>query len=303
MSALPEFHTAPQHVVDVAGTNVHCFQGSGDHRDEATIRSFGEEWEKFNVFDEGEVQRAGDEYFDIVPAALLGPSVVAMDLGCGSGRWTRYLSSKVGHIDSIDPSEAVLHAARTHGDLKNVRWTQAGVDNIPFADGTFDLIICLGVLHHVPDTRGAIGKAAAKLRPGGHMLLYLYYALDGRGAAYRALFHLSDLFRRIIHRLPGPLKRLVCDAMAIFVYWPLRSLARIARAISGPEGWWRRLPLSHYHDKSMLVLRNDALDRFGTPLEQRFTKEQIYSMMRQAGLEDIRFSDRTPFWHAIGRKQ
>ncbi len=302
MTGTPAYQGPAEHIIDVAGTMVHCYPGAGDHRDEATIRSFGEEWEKFNTFDEDEIRLAGDEYFDIVPDDLLGPNVVAMDLGCGSGRWTRYLSTKVGHIDSIDPSEAVLHAARTHGDLRNVRWTRAGVDNIPFPDGTFDLIICLGVLHHVPDTEGAIGKAAKKLRPGGHMLLYLYYALDGRGGAYRMLFQLSDLFRRVIHRLPGAAKRAVCDVIAIGVYWPLRSMARIARWITGPDGGWKRLPLSHYHDKSMQVLRNDALDRFGTPLEQRFTKDRMGEMMLKAGLNEIRFSDRSPYWHAIARR-
>jgi SAM-dependent methyltransferase len=302
MSGIPSFTDSPTRVIMVGPRAVHCFDQAGEHRDEATIRSFGEEWGKFNSFDADEIELAGNEYFDIVPSALLGPEVVAMDLGCGSGRWTRYLSERVGRIEAIDPSEAVIHAARTHGDLEHVRWIQAGVDNIPFADGSFDLLVCLGVLHHVPDTPGAVRKAAAKLRPGGHMLLYLYYALDGRGWLYRTLFRASDLLRRIIHGLPGPLKRLVCDLIALFVYWPLRTLARLARSISGNGTWWVRLPLSHYHDKSMTVMRNDALDRFGTPLEQRFTKEEIRSMMTDAGLEDIRFSAKSPFWHAIGRK-
>lgn len=302
MTMIPAFTDTPTREIAVGQRVVHCFAQAGDHRDEATIRSFGEEWGKFNEFDAAEIELAGNEYFDIVPPKLLGPDVVAMDLGCGSGRWTRYLSSRVGRIEAIDPSEAVIHAARTHADLDKVRWIQAGVDNIPFADGTFDLIVCLGVLHHVPDTPGAVRKAATKLRPGGHMLLYLYYALDGRGWMYRLLFRMSDLLRRSIHGLPGPVKRLVCDLIAYLVYLPLRSLARIARSISGGGNWWVRLPLSHYHDKSMTVMRNDALDRFGTPLEQRFTKEEIRSMMTGAGLQDIRFSAKSPFWHAIGRK-
>jgi hypothetical protein len=49
-------------------------------------------------------------------------------------------------------------------------------------------------------------------------------------------------------------------------------------------------------------LRTDALDRFGTKLEQRFTRDQIEHMMREAGLESIRFSSEVPFWVAIGRR-
>jgi hypothetical protein len=56
------------------------------------------------------------------------------------------------------------------------------------------------------------------------------------------------------------------------------------------------------HTEGLKELRTDALDRFGTPLEQRFSKAEIDSMMRQAGLVDIRFSDREPFWVACGRR-
>jgi hypothetical protein len=49
-------------------------------------------------------------------------------------------------------------------------------------------------------------------------------------------------------------------------------------------------------------MRTDALDRFGTRLEQRFTRDEIKQMMHNAGLEDIRFSDSKPFWVAVGFK-
>ncbi len=298
----PEHDQAPQSVLQVGDRAVHIFGAGGMHRDEKTIASFGAEWEKFNLFDAAEIERTGNEYFDVVPTEVLGPEVVAMDLGCGSGRWTRYLSSRVGHIEAVDPSEAVFHAARVHGDLANVRWNQAGVDTIPFRDGTFDLVVCLGVLHHVPDTAGAIAKLATKLKPGGHMLLYLYYALDGRGPLFKGLFHLSNVFRRVIAAMPAAPKRIVCDLIAFTVYLPARTVIRMARAVDPKGSWWHKLPLSYYHNKSLTILRNDALDRFGTPLEQRFTQEQMRVMMQKAGITDIRFSPNAPYWHAIGRR-
>jgi hypothetical protein len=47
-------------------------------------------------------------------------------------------------------------------------------------------------------------------------------------------------------------------------------------------------------------MRTDALDRFGTRLEQRFTKQEIQKMMESSGLENIKFSEDTPFWTAVG---
>ena len=50
-------------------------------------------------------------------------------------------------------------------------------------------------------------------------------------------------------------------------------------------------------------MRTDSRDRFGTPLEQRFTRNEIAAMMESAGLDDVRFSDRAPFWCAVGIKR
>jgi len=62
------------------------------------------------------------------------------------------------------------------------------------------------------------------------------------------------------------------------------------------------MPLSYYRDKSLYVMRTDALDRFGTRLERRFTRSQIEQMMKNAGLKDIRFNDAPPYWCAVGIK-
>ena len=50
------------------------------------------------------------------------------------------------------------------------------------------------------------------------------------------------------------------------------------------------------------MIRNDALDRFGTSLEQRFSKKEIEEMMRNCGLDHINFSENIPYWHVIGKR-
>jgi len=65
---------------------------------------------------------------------------------------------------------------------------------------------------------------------------------------------------------------------------------------------WRRLPLAYYADKSFHILRNDTLDRFGTPLEKRFRREEIADLLTAAGLTDITFSEQPPYWHVIARR-
>ena len=50
-------------------------------------------------------------------------------------------------------------------------------------------------------------------------------------------------------------------------------------------------------------MRTDARDRFGTPLEKRFSKKEIHKMMQISGLEKITFRKNAPFWTAIGYKK
>ena len=60
------------------------------------------------------------------------------------------------------------------------------------------------------------------------------------------------------------------------------------------------LPLSYYKDKSFYIMRTDALDRFGTRLEKRFSKKMITEIMKQAHLKNIQFHKSAPYWIVIG---
>jgi SAM-dependent methyltransferase len=268
--------------------------------DRETVDSFGEEWTRFSEFDPAEISRVGEEYFDLMKGSFTG-NELALDLGCGSGRWSAFVAPKVGFIEAVDPSSAVFIASKMLKDLSNVRVTQCDVDSLPFADNSFDLIFSLGVLHHIPDTAAAIQTAVKKLKPGGKFLLYLYYRFDNRGLLFRTLFSISDVIRKVICRLPHKLKVIVCDIIAVVVYLPLVSIARFVKFLGGRK-FYTKLPLAYYVNKSFYIMRNDALDRFGTPLEQRFTREEIRLMLENAGMNHIRFSPNEPYWHVIAEK-
>ena len=290
----------PVTTIRIGTTDVASFVTYDLNADWKTVESFGDEWNRFASFTDEETGRAGDQYFDIVTREMANDSTVALDIGCGTGRWSKYLSPRVRFVEALDPGEAVRAAVPYTAPCGNVRITQAGYGSLPFAPASFDFVFSLGVVHHVPETGKAIAEAASMLKDGGWLLLYVYYSLDNRGAVYRAIFGVSDVVRRTISRLPRRLKFLACDAIAIAAYAPLVGVARLART-AGWEGW-NSVPLSYYVDKPWKVIRNDSLDRFGTPLEQRFSRRQIEDMLIAAGLKDIRFSDHEPFWHVVARK-
>ena len=267
-----------------------------------TVDSFGDEWTKFDSFNDEEIEEIGKEYFDIVDSKMLNKSMTALDVGCGTGRWSRYVIPRAGFVEAIDPSHAVIAAQSLIGQFDNVRITQAEVSHIPFPDESFDFVFSLGVLHHIPDTSQAMKDAVSKLKKGGYFLVYLYYAFDDRGFIFKSLFHFSNVLRRVVNKLPQKPKAFVCDILALFIYLPLVGFAKTLKLFFPNSEIWQKIPLSAYHNKSFKIMRNDSLDRFGTPLEQRFTQSEITDMMKDSGLVDIVFSKNVAYWHAVGKK-
>lgn len=296
------FVKAPVKRLQVDRKDIYVFDcAHSSNIDLKTVASFGTEWLKFSCFSREEMDKIGADYFDILPPDLISKATVALDVGCGSGRWAAYLSEKVGFVDCIDPSESVHAAARLLAKNDNVRVIQADVDHIPFEDAVYDLVYSLGVLHHIPDTKAAMLQCVKKVKPGGYFLVYLYYNLENRGILFRTTFYLSNILRQLIFRLPSNVKKVVCDVIATIVYFPLARTAALFKHL-GLRRFGKMIPLSYYSNKSFWIMQNDALDRFGTPLEQRFTRCEIGAMMKDCGLSHIRFSDKEPYWHAIGQK-
>ncbi|MBK6828551.1 MAG: class I SAM-dependent methyltransferase [Chitinophagaceae bacterium] len=294
---------APVGTISVKNKPVKRYDDLGQNIDLTTVESFGEEWNAFHQFDDAEIKKIGDTYFDIVTPAMLGQDKIAADFGCGTGRWSKYMHDKVGAVAAIDPSDAVLAAGHLLQDIPNVHLYKASIDNLPFENNYFDFGFSLGVLHHIPDTAKAMEACVEKIKPGGHFLVYLYYKLDNRGKLYRFLFSLSDLVRRVVSKMPAWLKKFTCNVMAVFFYMPFILLSRLLKVFGVSKKIRSKIPLHVYENNSFYIIRNDALDRFGTPLEQRFSKAEIQQMMEKAGLGDIVFSNQSPFWHAVGKKR
>lgn len=274
-------------------------KAKANNYDAPTVEGFGDEWTRFDQtgMSDEDVTRWFNRYFSIFPWTALPKGAVGFDLGCGSGRWGKMVAPRVGTLHCIDPSAAIEVARKNLSLLSNCVFHKAGVDDIPLRDQSMDFGYSLGVLHHIPDSGAALAACVAKLKPGAPFLLYMYYAFDNRPKWYRALWRVSDWIRNVISRLPHGLRYVASQAMAGLVYWPLSRLAKLAEMLGIDVA---NFPLVAYRNVGFYVMRTDALDRFGTRLEQRFTKAEIKQMMESAGLENIRFSEEMPYWIAVG---
>lgn len=270
--------------------------------DDVVVRGFGDEWARLDqsALIGAEFERAFDGYFHIFPWHLLPPQAEGFDLGCGSGRWARGVAPRVGILHCIDPSPAALDVARKNlAGFEGVRFSQSSVEEMSITDSSMDFGYCLGVLHHVPDTLAGLQSAVTKLKPGAPFLIYLYYAFDNQPRWFRALHALTEAVRVVLSRSPFGLRYATSQLIAAAVYWPMARTARVVEQMGIDV---HSFPLAYYRNREFYVMRTDALDRFGTRLEKRFTRDEVREMMETSGLRDITFSQTAPYWTAVGIK-
>ena len=271
-----------------------------ENLDQGVIDSFGHEWATYD-YGETETSEALDAQFTAYCAPVdltqFNPKTsLAGDFGAGSGRWSSRLSPHFSLVYALEPSDganSVLKNKFSNDPKIVVLQETVGSNSIPLA--SLDLAMSLGVLHHIPDTGLAIKDVSRRIKPGGVFLCYLYYSLENKPAYYKMIFKAVDGVRRVISVLPQRLKQLVTSLIAGVVYWPLARLSKVLNKFGINTS---NVPLHHYADMPFVMLANDALDRFGTTLEQRFSKAEITEMLRVANFDisTLKFSDKEPFW-------
>jgi len=266
------------------------------------IEGFGDEWLRFNQSNVNpkELKKLFFRYFDIFPFEKLSKNSIGFDLGCGTGRWAKIISNKVGKLYCVEPSKAIEVAKKNLLNNKNCFFINDTVENLSIENNSMDFGYSLGVLHHVDNTYNGIKTCIDKLKSNAPFLIYLYYSLDNKPKFYKFIWKISNIFRKVISRLPLSLRFYITQLLCVLVYYPF---AKFNLFLSKLKINVNNLPLHSYKDLSFYTMRTDALDRLGTRLEKRFSKKQIKQMLSDAGLKDIVFSKNEPFWCAVGYKK
>lgn len=92
----------------------------------------------------------------------------ALDVGCGEGWLARELRRRVHHVVGIDPDAASIRAARELGEAVGIEYLLGDVLAYPFQPESFDVVMAVASLHHVPEQEG-LQRMADLLRPGGFL--------------------------------------------------------------------------------------------------------------------------------------
>lgn len=244
-----------------------------------TLESFGYEWTKFDKI-QPEDQQFWKRYFADVPMDALSGKLV-LDAGCGKGRFSYFTAPLVGNLVALDGSLAVLAARKNLSGFSNASVVQGDLRRIPLKPETFDLVFCLGVLHHLPDPREGFRNLVRFVRPGGRLLIYVYSRAPSSGVRASSLAAAAAL-RRITVRLPRPLLRFVTLPIALFLY-----LGFVAPGALGDRFGLKHLqslPLQTYRRRPFRSLWLDTFDRLSAPTEARYVWTDLKHWFDEAGL-------------------
>ena len=215
---------------------------------------------------------------------LAPPAGLILDAGCGDGidLANQALAAR-DDVIGVDVSDGgVAQSWRRAGHLPRAHVVQADLRHLPFADATFGTVYSYGVLHHIPEPDAAAHELARVARPDASIAIYLYEDVVERSRLLHAALSAANLLRIVTTRLsPAALMRL-CRMASPVVFLLCAVPYRVLKRVPAARGIAESIPFRHA--RRPFGLSGDLYDRFGAPIEFRYTRAGAAALLEDAGL-------------------
>lgn len=215
------------------------------------------------------------------PANMSGELI--LEAGSGAGRFTEVLCQTGATVVSMDMSLAVEANSENNGRFPNLRLVQGDILNPPFAPGSFDRVVCFGVLQHTRDPRAAFMSLSRLLKPGGVIACDVYRNSIASRLSWKYLL------RPVTCRMPsGGLYHLVRRIVP-----PLIPFTRFLKSFGGRVGA-RLSPILEYSSLDLTEDANrewsilDTFDMYSPEYDLPQTLSDVRNWLKDAGLSDCR---------------
>ena len=106
-------------------------------------------------------------------AVSRGNAASVLEIGCGQGVGSKIIYRLFNPVQyvGVDLDPRMINRARKKGSgLRNARYLQGDASNLEFPDGTFDLVVDFGIVHHIPNWKDALAEVSRTLKKGGEFL-------------------------------------------------------------------------------------------------------------------------------------
>lgn len=121
-----------------------------------------------------------------------------VDIACGTGNYTTALAARGGRWSGVDQSRTMIEGGALKS--KDITWTHASVEALPFPDNTFDGAVCTLAIHHFASLEPAFGEVRRVLDARGRFVLFTATAEQMRGYWLNEYF--PEAMRRSIEQMP-----------------------------------------------------------------------------------------------------
>lgn len=204
------------------------------------------------------------------------------EAGSGAGRFTEILLSTGAEIWSFDSSGAVEANRANNGRSPNLHLFRADIFNIPRDVGLFDKVLCLGVIQHTPDPRGAFLELVKFIKPGGEIVVDVYQK------TFFARLQWKYLLRPLTRWIPSGMLYLIVR-VAVPLILPFAILAHKLFGSLGtrffPIASYPTLGLVYKIHKEWSVL--DTFDMYAPRYDNPQTLRAVRRWFKQAGLQNV----------------
>lgn len=136
-------------------------------------------------FDFGKLARTYDQWYE-TPAGLAHdrvqkadvlamlprphPGATLLDVGCGTGHWSRFFAECGYTVVGVDVAKEMIRVAQAHNPA-GIRYRVADARDLPFRDGSFDVVAAIATIEFVPDVHAALREMLRCLRAGGSLVI------------------------------------------------------------------------------------------------------------------------------------
>jgi len=204
-----------------------------------------------------------------------------LEIGCGSGADLEIFSrdSKFSSITAIDIGENVIEIANKYSDKPHISVQQGNALNLSHKNNAFDAIYSYGVFHHTSNPTQCISEAFRGLKKNGAMFTYLYSAHED-SLFKRTGIIIENWIMKLLRFFPYKIQTYFCILLSP-ICWLLLSLPSIVLRLLGKKNLASKLPF-HFGTHPFSLI-GDLKDRLMSPINHRFTKNEIEKILRSVG--------------------
>lgn len=215
-----------------------------------------------------------------------------LDAGCGSGQHVSFVAPYAREVVGLDLNAVSVAADRCRG-YANASFVEGDLAQIAF-EQPFDIVYCVGVIHHTDDPERSFANLARLTKSGGKTLVWAYS--DTGNFLNRTL--VEGMKEAFVHRLSTRAKQWLSKIMTALLYIPVYTLYFL------PLPW---LPYYEYFQnfRKLSFARNDlnVFDKLNAPQTHFISRERIEGWFRDHGYKDIVV---TPYkgvsWRGVGTR-